>query len=580
MKRFLLILFLSALTWSATAALAEYGEWEDLYGLEPPGYSNASFLNVSVADYDHLYTVGIHQPAYNRIVYGWSSNTGGTSWNEAVVMSYDGSICDMMKMYTIIIAVESAGPDIGLFGGFGVKEDCYENLPEPWCMFVCMLTLSPVIYFTEDGGATVKQAKVPFGFGKAVTAMDRAGEHVLMAVGGDDLILRSTDGGRSWENIPNLPARQISYSDADFIDENIGFVTTGMSEEEPERSKDQSDEEWARRIYRHRINEYRWLKDPVYRLAKQQEYAEHGAPKGMNGQIFKTVDAGQTWEEVLFSYNESFGQIEMIDEQEGYVWSSPLEGISPSFRIYHTTDGGENWEEITDLLPLADLGGMAFGLMSFSFNPSGTTGFIGGAGQQIINYKSVLFYTVDRGETWHLDTNLLPWGHPLVAFDWVDDKVAYQAGADLSTYRYTQTNLPPIADAGEDQQTEAGLTVTLDGSGSYDPDGDAITYAWAQLDGPTVELTGADQVAPTFAAGAAGDYTFQLVVDDGQETGHDEVLIVVAEVADDDTSPDDDDDDNDNDDSLDDDDVVPEDDDDNHVAVGGDDDDDDSGCGC
>lgn len=577
MNRYLFILILLALICSATAARAEYGEWEDIYGLEPPGYSNASFLNLSVADYDHLYTVGMHQPAYNRIVYGWSSNTAGASWNEAVVMHYDGSICDMMKMYTIIIAVESAGPDVGLFGGFGVKEECYENLPEPWCMFLCMLTLSPVIYYTEDGGATVQQAKVPFSFGKAVTAMDRAGEHVLIAVGGDDLILRSGDGGRSWENIPTLPAQQISYSDADFIDENVGFVTTGMSEEEPERAKGMSDAEWARALYQHRVNESRWLKDPVYRLAKQQEYAEHGAPKGMNGQIFKTIDAGQTWEEVLFSYNEAFGQIEMINEEEGYVWSSPLEGISPSFRIYHTTDGGENWEEITDRLPLDDLGGMAFGLMSFSFSPSGATGFIGGAGQQVINYKSLLFYTVDRGETWLLDKELLPWGHPLVAFDWVDDKTAYQAGADLSTYRYTQTNVPPIADAGDDQQTETGLTVTLDGSDSYDPDGDEITYAWTQLDGPLVELTGADLVAPTFTAGAAGDYAFQLVVDDGQETGHDEVLIVVASTDDDD---DDNDDNNDNDSEDDDNDVSPSGDDDDNQAVAGDDDDDDGSCGC
>ncbi|MDP8221716.1 MAG: hypothetical protein P9L99_00030, partial [Candidatus Lernaella stagnicola] len=470
----------------AVTAQAEYGEWEYLYGLQPPGFSNASFLNLSVGDYDHLYTVGIHQTSFDKIVYGWSSDTGGTSWNPTVVMEYDGSMCDMMKMFTIIIAVESLGPDVGVFGGFGIPEDCYENMPEPWCMFVCMLTLSPVIYVTDDGGATVRQAKVPFGFGKAVVAMDRAGDDVLMAVGGDDLIMRSTDGGETWVDIPTLPGQGFSYGDADFIDDIVGYVTTGESEPEPERAKDMTDQQWAQAIYDHRLNEARWLHDPEYRSEVRRRYTRDGVPndKGMNGRIFKTEDGGNSWEQVMFSYNEAFSQIQMINEEEGWVWSNPLEGMSPSFRIYRTTDGGENWVDYTDRLPFEDLGGMAFGLMSFGFNPSGTTGFLGGGGQRVINFQSVLFYTADRGETWHVDQDLFSWGHPMVSFGWVDDKVAYQAGGDLSTYRYTQSNVPPIADAGEDQDGYTQQISQLDGSGSYDPDGDEITYLWSQEDGP------------------------------------------------------------------------------------------------
>ena len=78
-------------------------------------------------------------------------------------------------------------------------------------------------------------------------------------------------------------------------------------------------------------------------------------------------------------------------------------------------------------------------------------------------------------------------------------------------------NQPPIASAGSDQTVQSGTTVTLDGSGSWDPNGDALTYHWTQTAGPSVTLSNPTAVKPTFTAPAsAGTLTFQLVVNDGQ----------------------------------------------------------------
>lgn len=92
-------------------------------------------------------------------------------------------------------------------------------------------------------------------------------------------------------------------------------------------------------------------------------------------------------------------------------------------------------------------------------------------------------------------------------------------------------NQPPTADAGEAQSVTVGDPVSLDGSGSTDPDGDDLTFAWelrSKPDGSSAELAGADTPAAGFVADAAGEYEVALTVSDGQESDSDTVLITAA----------------------------------------------------
>jgi hypothetical protein len=97
-------------------------------------------------------------------------------------------------------------------------------------------------------------------------------------------------------------------------------------------------------------------------------------------------------------------------------------------------------------------------------------------------------------------------------------------------------NRPPLADAGDDQLVNEGDTVTLDGTGSSDPDLDALEYSWDQNLGDPVVLTGATTAQPTFTApAAASTLTFELTVDDGNGADDtDSVTITVADT----TAPD------------------------------------------
>jgi len=93
-------------------------------------------------------------------------------------------------------------------------------------------------------------------------------------------------------------------------------------------------------------------------------------------------------------------------------------------------------------------------------------------------------------------------------------------------------NQMAVANAGPNQNVEPGDTITLDGSLSYDPNLDQLTYKWSQLSGPTVTLSNVNAVKPTFTAPSVNttiNLVFNLIVDDGQQDGvPDEVTITVT----------------------------------------------------
>ena len=75
-------------------------------------------------------------------------------------------------------------------------------------------------------------------------------------------------------------------------------------------------------------------------------------------------------------------------------------------------------------------------------------------------------------------------------------------------------NVAPIADAGRDVVTSPGRTVTLSAAFSSDANGDALTYAWEQVAGPSTALV-ARGPSLTVRPGATGYYAFQVTATDG-----------------------------------------------------------------
>ena len=128
-------------------------------------------------------------------------------------------------------------------------------------------------------------------------------------------------------------------------------------------------------------------------------------------------------------------------------------------------------------------------------------------------------------------------GYVLAAGGWPSNMTEPNIRPWFSFYllKIKTENGSPVAEAGLEQSVNECTLVTLDGSGSYDPDGDTLTFSWEQIGGPIVSLTGSDTIGPTFTApevpAGGATLTFKLTVNDGKATSEpDTVNIVVKNV--------------------------------------------------
>ena len=118
--------------------------------------------------------------------------------------------------------------------------------------------------------------------------------------------------------------------------------------------------------------------------------AEDGAAK-----VFKTIDGGVTWKVVLHRTDKGvfFDSMDFWNENEGILIGDPID--DKPF-IMRTLNGGDSWQRIEkDKLPVV-LEGEA------SFASSGTCVVTKANGKAWLNTQSRVLFTPDKGETWQV----------------------------------------------------------------------------------------------------------------------------------------------------------------------------------
>jgi len=205
-----------------------------------------------------------------------------------------------------------------------------------------------------------------------------------------------------------------------------------------------------------------------------------------------------------------------------------------------SADGGVGAAELG--VQLSDSGVAAITDVTVLHSPGSTNNVVGGGQAADVKY-AFANSTADTGSVTILEVTLQAATEGQTAIDVTQNSqtgnlVVYDekgAGYTLNTVgsatlEVKEANQPPTADAGDNQTVQAGDPVTLDGSGSMDPDGSIASYAWAETTSSGVSLS--DDTQPTFTAPNVSSETtldFELTVTDDDGAGDTDTVSVTVQ---------------------------------------------------
>jgi hypothetical protein len=239
---------------------------------------------------------------------------------------------------------------------------------------------------------------------------------------------------------------------------------------------------------------------PTPALANQILYASY-----LNQGIFRVTEGSDnTGTKLLETGIEGVIDLQWLPDGSGFIYTK--QNFTDHSNIYHYDFGSEESTQLT------------FFTDEFAIDVSPSPD-----GEWIVFERSPT-NTLTEGDLW------------LIKLDGTGLKLLVENGMRPSwslQEPQAPANSAPVANAGADKSVSAGTTVSLNGSGSSDPDGHLpLTYHWQQTGGTSVILATPDGASASFTAPATtGILTFTLTVTDtlGLASAPDTVKISVKD---------------------------------------------------
>jgi len=181
------------------------------------------------------------------------------------------------------------------------------------------------ILVSPDGGATWQQSQSPTRAG--LTAVYFLDQNIGWAVGHDSAVLRTTDGGVTWDLVNWAPEEEAPLFDVWFSDAENGFAIGAYGS-----------------FYVTTDGGMTWSFEPIgdddfhlHEIARAADGRLYMAAEA--GMVYRSDDAGATWNELPSPYGGSFFGVLPLDDDAVLIFG--LRG-----HLFRSDNAGESWSEI------------------------------------------------------------------------------------------------------------------------------------------------------------------------------------------------------------------------------------------
>ncbi|MEU4606523.1 oxidoreductase [Kribbella sp. NPDC023972] len=210
-----------------------------------------------------------------------------------------------------------------------------------------LLLMSQLVPAQASGRPSYQWELTPTGSTAQFRGLAAVSKDVAWVGGSGGQVLRTVDGGKSWQNVSPAGAETVQFRDVEAFDAKRAVVLS--------------------------------------------------IGNGGDSRVYRTVDGGQSWTETFRNpdANAFYDCFDFFDDKRGLALSDPVDG---KFRILATSDGGKSWQvQPTAGMPAALPGEFAFAASGTCLvaGPGRTAWFATGGGE-----RPRVFRTVDGGKQW------------------------------------------------------------------------------------------------------------------------------------------------------------------------------------